>query len=316
MTTVAIVRKAGRPPAPKQLHLQAPHIGLLVAVAQFGLATAGQLARYFLDHKDFEGVNVETIISQLYTYHYLDHCNPQFRFSPSIHGSDALAYGVSDRGYDLLDGAGLLYGTRTHWKENLTQLKYESYKHTIGVTERIVGAHELAQRRDGFELVSQATIVERSQTTFTDDVRPVRWRVPARWDGKLMDPVPYLQPDYVFNVVRDQRDTFLFLEEDRGRMPINRTNPHQSSVRRKLTLYSATYAQGLLKPIGIPSFQVLFLTPTNRRLWNIVAYTKAHVNEIPNPNMFLVGSQEDYAKYGNILELPWRNTLGEEVGLL
>lgn len=83
-------------------------------------------------------------------------------------------------------------------------------------------------------------------------------------------------PDASFFLTDGKNRRFYFLELDRGTMPIQRRNPHQSSFLKKVAAYRETRSSGLLwKRHQIPNFQVLVVTTSSTRLQNLRLATLA-----------------------------------------
>lgn len=92
-----------------------------------------------------------------------------------------------------------------------------------------------------------------------------------RWAATLNGKRVGLVPDAVFGIAKLGCEThIIFLEADRGTMPITRRGNHLSSISRKLAAYTALWKAGRFSErFGTSRFTVLIVTPGEERAASI-----------------------------------------------
>jgi hypothetical protein len=130
-------------------------------------------------------------------------------------------------------------------------------KHELLVSDMMV-AVELACRKNG-----NVRLIHNEELSLPSDVR---------WKVKVSGFKLTVVPDRVFALDFDGNRLFFFLEADRGTMPVIRKNLLQTSFRRKLIAYEATWNQNLHQSrLGFNRFRVLTVTTSAKRVNSLVA---------------------------------------------
>lgn len=124
-------------------------------------------------------------------------------------------------------------------------------------------------------------------------------------------------PDAAFSFVDpDGREIHFLLEVDRGTMPVQRSNPGQTSFSRKIEAYRETRSSGhLWKQWQVSVFRVLVVTETDARRKSLQAATAKFFRR-GTSTMFLFAVAPDLIDSTDSGCDPWQDCLGKPVGLL
>lgn len=185
-----------------------------------------------------------------------------------------------------------------------------SLAHSLRVAD-VVSHFESSTLQRGWRFVPH-------QDWFGKDVgRPrlsqVRWKIRLKDRGRRID--KWLIPDAAFAIeTGSDRPCFFLVEYDRGTMPVRRSSFTQSSFYRKVLAYIETRRCGALwKHFEVPSFRVLVITESTKRMHNLQAATAACFQR-GESKMFLFMSLED-AKDLRLLDGNWHQCSGLKVRL-
>jgi hypothetical protein len=197
----------------------------------------------------------------LYHHGYLERPRCQI---DSYHkgGSQPIAYGLGNKGGTLLrQELGDSFRSLS-WGEKNRAVGRMYLDHALLVSDVMV-AIELACREKGIRLIHERELAP--------DGKQFRWRVKLQGGTKIG-----IVPDRVFALEFANRDgaqerAYFFLEADRGTMPVFRRSLSQTSFRRKLLAYEATWSQSLHRSkFGFNRFRVLTLTKSADRADSLV----------------------------------------------
>ena len=204
----------------------------------------------------------------LYHHGYLERPRAQIEyFQPG--GSRAFAYGLADR------GAELLRLTETHslraleWSAKNRAVKHLFLEHALLVSDVMVSLELTCRRHGGVRFLNSDDLPLPAATR--SRLEPFRWKVSLNGGTRLG-----VVPDCVFGLEfedqpADRNRAYFFLEADRGTMPITRSGLHHSSFHRKFLAYEATWLQELhRKHFGFHRFRVLTVTTSTDRLRHLV----------------------------------------------
>lgn len=197
-------------------------------------------------------------------------------------GSREIVYGLGDKGAaEVAMGPG-------RWSEKNRSVRRPQLEHWLMVADFMVSV-ETACRQQG--------------VTFTD---PEQMEAPRR--AKLG-----LIPDRLFMLdsksdAQGKNRTLVFLEADRGTMPVMRATMSQTSVFRKLRSYVAAWEKGIHRDLfGSARFRVLLVTTSEERLASIA---NACLQLERGRGLFLLADWATIQK-GGIMSPVWRNGRGE-----
>ena len=199
----------------------------------------------------------------LYHHGYLERPRAQLQYYERG-GSKSIAYGLGNKGGTYLENELGIAVPHDSWDEKNHVIGRVYLEHALLVADVMV-AIELACRKRGIRLLYE------NQLAFQVERQPLQWKVKINGGQKLG-----VIPDRVFALEfpdsngQNQRVHF-FLEADRGTMPVARRNLSQTSFRRKLLAYEATWTQKIhRRHLGIHRFRVLTVTTTVARVKSLV----------------------------------------------
>jgi hypothetical protein len=197
----------------------------------------------------------------LYRHGYLERPRSQLNYYHKG-GSRHMVYGLGSKSGDVLKEAGVAPAKRRIGEKNRAVEKI-FLNHEVFVSDIMV-AIDLACRKAGIRIFygEEMKLPERLRR----NKQPFRWRVNV--NGTKLT----VFPDRVFALEsKDRRQAYFFLEADRGTMPVTRKGLSQTSFRRKLLAYEATWNQNIhLTRLGFNRFRVLTVTTSAGRVKSII----------------------------------------------
>lgn len=195
----------------------------------------------------------------LYHHGYLERPRCQIDYYHRT-GSRPMAYGLGNKGAGLLKRKLALPFHRLHWpRKNRVQRLF--LEHALLISDFMVALESACRSRPDLRLLTEDDFEMRESAVVGRN--PFRWRVNilgATNCGVI--------PDRVFGLeFADGSRQWFVLEADRATTPVTRRNLEQSSFRRKVLAYQATWAQNLHRTeFGWDRFRVLTVTTDKARL--------------------------------------------------
>jgi hypothetical protein len=265
-------------------------------------------------------------LTRLYRTGYLDRPRAQIDHYRQG-GSRAIVYGLDEAGARTLkERFGILVGGGD-WRTRNRNYTRESMDHTLAVTRFLIDIELACRRQSDLSHIPFEEILKQAPEDTRMSPTPARWKVPVAWQGSRASVT--IIPDAIFGigvgrVDGSRRDSFVFLEIDRGTMtiaPAERTREgdsflYRTSVLRKFVCYAESYRQGLHKDhLGIPSARMLTLTTSEARA---EAMRKAALEFVVRPlkvppGLFLFGVQTSPT---NALKAGLQTAAGDSTGLI
>ena len=204
----------------------------------------------------------------LFHHGYLERPRAQIEyFQPG--GSRAFAYGLADRGAELLRLTENPSSRALEWSAKNRAVKHLFLEHALLVSDVIVALKLACRQHGGMRFLSSDELP--LPTTTRSRLEPFRWKVSLNSNTRIG-----VVPDCVFGLEfadqpPDRNRAYFFLEADRGTMPIARNGLHHSSFHRKFLAYEATWLQELhRKHFEFHRFRVLTVTTSTDRLTHLV----------------------------------------------
>jgi hypothetical protein len=241
-------------------------------------------------------------LQRLYHHGFLERPRAQIDY---FHrgGSRQIVYGVSNKGTRLLQQEHVLSNLM---RENDRVIGRLFLEHALLTSDVMVGL-ELACRRDGRVrlLVDDELPLPKAAH---EQREPLQWSVTVSNRTKLG-----VIPDRMFgleftNRPAQRKRAFFFLEADRGTMPVSRVGLTQSSFRRKLLAYEATWKQKLHETrFGLSRFRVLTVTTSAERAKNLAS---AAAKLERGHGLFLFTDADTFRTHSDVLTLPWETAQG------
>jgi hypothetical protein len=198
----------------------------------------------------------------LYHHGYLERPRAQLEYFHKG-GSKPMVYGLGRKGAKVLRKLGVPVPP-VRWGEKNRAVGRIFLEHALAVSEVMV-ALELACKASG-----------KVRLVFGEDLPQSTGRRSMRWRVNVGNVRLGLIPDHVFALEfpaysRTPERAYFFLEADRGTMPVTRRNLLQTSFRRKLMAYEATWVQAIHRSrFGFHRFRVLTVTTSPERVVSLV----------------------------------------------
>jgi hypothetical protein len=237
----------------------------------------------------------------LYHHGFLERPRIQLQYYDQP-GTRPIVYGLSTKGGMLLKQE---LGDSQLWSEKNRTIGQVFLQHAILVSDVMV-AVELACRQRGIRLL------------YEDDFDLALVKRPFQWWVKIVGGMKLgVIPDRVFALeytdgTGQAQRAYFFLEADRGTMPIARNNLLQTSFRRKLLTYEATWNYKVhLRQLGIHRFRVLTVTTIPARVQTML---QACSQLKRGHGLFLFADQSVLEK--DLFSAVWRNGKTSELSPL
>jgi hypothetical protein len=200
----------------------------------------------------------------LYHHGYLERPRAQIQYYERG-GSKSIAYGLGNKGGALLKQE---LGIAVHpdsWGEKNHVIGRVYLEHALFVAD-VMASFELACRKRG-----DVQLLYEDQLGLPVEKQSFQWHVKMQNGLKLgVIPDRVFALEYLDQNGQVQR-AYFFLEADRGTMPVVRRTLAQTSFRRKLLAYEATWTQKIhQRNLGIHRFRVLAVTTSVARVKSLV----------------------------------------------
>ena len=238
----------------------------------------------------------------LYHHGYLERPRAQLQYYERG-GSRDIAYGLGNKsGRLLLQELGIAVHP-VAWSERNHVIGRLFLEHALLVSDVMVAIELACQKHGAIRLFHEDELKLRSKR------QPFQWRVKIQNVGRLgVVPDRVFALEYLDHNSQNQRVHY-FLEADRGTMPVVRSNLSQTSFRRKLLAYEATWNQDIHRSrLGINRFRVLTVTTIPKRVQSLV---EACSQLKSGQGLFLFADKSILS--GDILSGTWRTGRPGEV---
>lgn len=223
--------------------------------------------------------------------------------------SRGFAYVLADDGRKLLKQRGLPHPSTLPRFRSVTSAL--SLAHSLRVADVVSRFESLALQR-GWRFVPHEDWFGKESATARSS--QIRWRVRLSDKGRRIDTA--VIPDAAFALHSSSAHPAYFLIEcDRGTMPLHRGSLSLSSIHRKVLAYIETRSAGRLwKRFSIPSFRVLVIAETTRRMKSLQAVTASHFRR-GDSGLFLFASM-DALDEADAFDAVWQRCSGLKTRLL
>ncbi|MEI8288163.1 MAG: replication-relaxation family protein [Verrucomicrobiota bacterium] len=196
----------------------------------------------------------------LYHHGFLERPRAQLQYYDTP-GTRPIVYGLSTKGRIMLKQE---LGDSSLWSEKNHAIGQVFLEHALLVSETMVSI-ELACQKHGIRLLYE------DELDLPVQKQPFQWRVKIQGSMNLG-----VIPDRVFaieyqNQAGQVERAYFFLEADRGTMPVVRKQLTQTSFRRKLLAYEATWINKVhQRHLGIHHFRALTVTTIVARVQSLL----------------------------------------------
>ncbi len=289
---------------PKPFQLTARDIALIRLVAQHRFLRSTQLS----DLAQAPHKKVCDRLTCLFHAGYLDRPRAQFDHYREGGGSSPIVYALGKHGAQLLirhDGPEI---AEVDWARKNDLAGRQFIQHTLAIADVRVALQSAIRQRPGFHLLEPKQLLETAPAETQRRERPWTWRAKVHYNDTTID--LGVAPDYPFAIqYPDGRFRAFLVECDRGTMPVDRSNLHQTSLKRKFLAYAAAKRADLhQRQFGWKAFRVLLITTNKQRADNVLATIRGCVHE-NGRGLFLIADRQSLTT-ADIISYPWRDARG------
>jgi len=235
------------------------------------------------------------------------------RFRPDG-GSNYLVYEISGKGAKLI---------ANHQSQSVActigqsrTVGYPYLEHTLAIADFNV-ALNLATRVDAnIGLIDVDELVDNLPVKTHKNPKPYRLHTPITHQGARIS--VGVEPDYVFSLrlEKENQQAFFMVEIDRGTMPVERSNMHQTSILRKLLAYQAIWQSKIhQQQLCWHSFRVLFVTTSAERVTTMIKAVNKNVLTKGSP-IFLFTDKHSLYEHDDMLAHEWLDSNNSLLSLL
>jgi hypothetical protein len=313
-TSALPLKRLSRPAAPPGYRLMERDVTILQAAARFRFVSSDQVIRHLGD------ASQQVVLRRLrvlYCNRLLDRPVHQHAQLAAFfdYGNRPLVYALARRGAQILAELGMPIDHRLDWTTKNARATSYFLAHTLEVADAMI-AFDLASRDGGPRLIDHHELLPFMPENTRASRDPFRCRITVSRRGINERLTIGVVPDRLFSVAyTDNRRHNYALELDRATTDIHsKTLIGKSSFRRKLTGYFYVWqAHRHTETWGFQSFRVLTITPSDKRLENMLAVLR-EVTDGAAPGLFLFTTSERFATSGPFSG--WFNGAGEPTSLL
>jgi hypothetical protein len=263
-------------------------------------------------------------LHKLYHAGYLDRPPEQIR--PYKSGSDPMAYGLGNKGADLLAEKFNISRTKVDWTSKNREVRIVFLEHALQVSHFMVCLELACRTNKDVELISPGAIWEKMPEASKKKPNPWGWKVNAKIDHQGEKRVLSfgMVPDKVLGLYFPQeapgrQRAYFFLEADRSTMPIKSANIFRTSFYKKLLGYWQSWHQELFeKHFPFKSARVLVVTRSKERIENMVAAGKELDPRRKGSRLFLFAWEKDLdlAQPEKLFDKIWIDGRGEAASVI
>ena len=312
---LAPLKRLSRPQALPGFRITERDIAILRAVARFRFLTSEQIARLIGGSAPAISVRLKLLF-----YHaYLDRPRHQHAQLAMFfdEGNHPLVYGLARQGARVLAELGLAVDAKIDWTLKNARATSNFLAHTIETAEAMIAIDRGCRAQDGLRLIDHHDLLPYMPEKTRRLRDPFRCRVEVRVKDMSAPLTIGVVPDRLFSFAYDNGTRHNFaLELDRGTMDIAAKKlAGKSSFRRKLLGYFHAWRERRhTEAWGFQSFRVLTITPSEKRIDNMIAAQRAITNNAA-AGLFLYTTPGLLAVKGALGDA-WVNGAGEPVRLL
>jgi hypothetical protein len=290
-------------------------LAIVARVARYRFLTSEQIARA-------DGGSHQQVLRRLrflFDLALLDRPRAQLvQVTPVLEdGTKPMVYGLARGGARLLAETGVLPDERLDWTTKNRRATPLFLAHTIETAEVMLAFEQALAAHDDRRIIDHHELLPLMPEATQAAADPFRCRVTVQLPIRPEPLTIGVVPDRLFSIAFDDQTRLNFaLELDRGTMDIrSRQLIGKSSFRRKLIGYWHLWQQRRhAETWGFQSFRVLTVTPSEKRLNNMLAVQREVVGGTGS-NLFLFTTPERLNTHGP-LGPAWVSGKGEAVALL
>jgi hypothetical protein len=279
----------------------------LVAIGRHQVIQSAHLDRLFLGTS---AQNRRRRLQLLYNDGLLHRPREQIASMLTYGGSRSMAYTVTQRGASLVAKE---RGLAVRPKLDTKQLE-----HALEVSDVTVAFEVACRQSKLLELLFGDDVLRLAPAATREEREPAKWQAPIRYGSRRI--TLKISPDATLAIQHRERESarkYFFLEADRLTMPVERREPHQTSILRKLLAYGETYkAQIHRSRYGMSNMRVLFVTKSPERVQSMLRAAQEKLpGDVPR-GLFLFVDRRTLFNGDRLFDVRWRSGTGEAVTLL
>ena len=244
----------------------------------------------------------------LFHHGYLDRPRAQIEYYRQ--GSQPMAYGIGNNGATELKQRFEIESGKADWTSKNRAATRFYLEHTLAVADVMIAVEVACREKTNLRFIPSEAIERQS------DLESLQWSVNVRHNGKS-EKLGVI-PDKVFALeFSDQphKTALVFLEVDRGTMPVNRKHLKFTSYFRKMLAYQESWQQKLHTSLfGHARCLVLTVTTSSQRVRMLID-ANCRASNGRGSRLFLFAEKESVSEYEQILSLPLLNGRNETVSL-
>ena len=265
-------------------------------------------------------------LQALYHNQYLD--RPREQIQPYRSGSQAMIYGIGNKGADLLAQDFNIPRAKIDWTSKNRNVQTFFLNHTLSIADFMVCLELACEQVKNIKIIEPEEILARSPKETQSGVNSYSLKIQTTRTvrGKQKNFNIGLIPDKVFgihftNEPAGRNKAYFFLEADRSTMPVERKNLLRTSFYKKLLCYylaSSMKEDIFKKTFGFKHARVLTVTKSNERIKNMIKANQKVDERGKGLRMLLFTQASSFSldQANKVLEKIWRNGRDELTSLI
>jgi hypothetical protein len=245
----------------------------------------------------------------LFHHGYLD--RPRAQIDYYRRGSQAMVYGIASKGARELQQAGGSESGKVDWMNKNRAATRFYLEHTLAVADVMVAVETACRQSTNIRFVPHEAIERQSNR------EPLQWSVSVRHNGESEK--LGVTPDKVFALefpARPNKTVLVFLEVDRGTMPVIRKHLKFTSFYRKMLAYQESWQQRLHASLfAYQRCLVLVVTTSRERIATFVEANRPF-NNGRGSGLFVFADKDAVGGKQNLLRAELQNGHAETVTLI
>ena len=292
--------------SPPALRLTADDLEIIRHVGRFRFLRSSHIAQLLPERSP------KKIIGRLHAlYHagYLDRPRAQINYFAQS-GSAPIVYALGNEGAEILAETGAKPAPIVDWTDKNRTAKRPYIEHALMLADLMVGVERVTGQHKEAKLLSEEKLLELAPPETRKARNP--WALTGAFSEKGKRHSVTVAPDWVFALEFPQsgkRSNF-FVEIDRATMPVSRSDPNQTSFKKKLQTYLAAHrAKQHVDRLGFRNLRILTVTTSAERIKSMLAAVD-EITASKGSGMFLFASREMFYQNADPLTSPWITSRG------
>ena len=239
---------------------------------------------------------------------YVDRPRAQLDRFPTS-GTAPMLYALADRGARLLRQRGDSPLADIEWSRKNRKVQRPFIDHQVEIVDFQVALQRALSTRADVRLLFEREVSTAASWRQERDARPFALSAQLGQNG-IVHRVSVV-PDLVFVLqFADGTRHNYAVEIDRGTMPVFRSDPEQTSIARKMRVYSAAHAaKQHQREFGWANFRVLFVTTNEERIKTMIDASRRSQarRHGAGASLFWFSTFAEIKRGADLLSLEWRD---------